>query len=89
MEKVKFKCYLCGGEAEKSDDPSNPRDELVECKGDCVNRYKVTSQAIRYYLDWERGRPLTKEDRIELSSYVHKQVVPITTNIIKKVTKKW
>ena len=88
MEKVKLKCYLCGGEAEKSDDPFNPRDELVECKGDCVNRYKVTSEALRFYLDWEREKPLTDEDRFELSSYVYKQVVPITTDVIKEVTKK-
>jgi hypothetical protein len=92
MQKDKdIKCYLCGCEATQKDDPHNPRDKIVECKGDCVNRdtYKVTDEAFRYKLDWKRKDPMNDEDRFKLSQHVFKQqVVPITIEIIEKVTGK-
>lgn len=89
MQKDKdIKCYLCGCEATQKDDPHNPRDKIVECKGGCVNRYKVTDEAFRYKLDWGKKDPLTEDDRIKLSKHVFKQVVLIDTEIIEKLTGK-
>lgn len=89
MQKDKdIKCYLCGCEAIQKDDPNNPRDKIVECKGDCDNRYTVTDQALRFYLDWKRKDPLHEKDRFKLSQHVFMQVVPITIEVIEKVTGK-
>lgn len=89
MEKVNIKCYLCGGEAIKYLAPDRSRDEIVECKGECFNRYRVIERALQFYLDKKEGdEVLTKKDRFKVSEYVYKQLVVIDTNVIEKVTGK-
>jgi hypothetical protein len=88
MSKVKFKCYLCGEEAEKYPAPDNPRDEIVECSH-CVNKYQVRQRALKFYLDRKQGdEVLTKEDRYKLHEHVFEQVIIIDTDTIEKVTGK-
>jgi len=89
------KCYLCKGDATTKDDPTTTgRGEIIHCKGKCVNRYSVTFKAFKFYLDHKRDEPLTDDDRLKLSKYVSEkdvsinEVVPIDTDVIKRVTRK-
>ena len=94
MTKEYTKCYLCAADATQIDNPNEARGVIVQCEGMCVNRYSVTFRALEFYLDYKREEPLTADDRLKLSEYVNKQdvpggqVVPINTDVIKKVTGK-
>ncbi len=87
MTHSKIECYLCGEEATLLE-PDTSRDKIVECRR-CANRYRLTDAARRYLFEGEDKKEILNDyDKQKLSEYVYKHIVPITLDVIKKVTGK-